>query len=49
MLRELKKRMAQRRAERRATKPERMQRKARAEAVRRGHQREDMGSKIHRK
>jgi hypothetical protein len=39
MLRELKERMAQRRAERRATKPERMQRKARAEALRREHQR----------
>ena len=41
MLREVKERMAQRRA----TKPERMQRKARAEAQRREHQREGMDSK----
>jgi len=39
MLQGLRERMALRRAERRATKPERMQKKARAEALRREHQR----------
>ena len=42
-------RVSKRRAERRATRPERAEKKARAEALRRQHQREDMGSKIHRK
>ena len=49
MLREFKERMDQRRQERRAAKPGRMEKKARAEALRREHQREDMDSKIHRK
>ena len=49
MLRELKARMDKRRQERRAARPERMEKKARAEAQRREHQRESMDSKIHRK
>jgi hypothetical protein len=49
MLHELKARMSRRRAERRATRPERTQKKARAEALRRQYQREDMDSRIHRK
>jgi hypothetical protein len=49
MFQALKARMSRRRADRRATRPERAEKKTRAEALRRQHQREDMDSKIHRK
>jgi hypothetical protein len=48
-LRTLQDRWSRRRADMSTTKLERAQKKARAEAQRREHQREDMDSKIHRK